>query len=277
MPDASLTARIRSRFGDSTGIPLAMESSPVLAGMAGRASCRAFKDAPVSRDILNTLCAVALSAPSKSDLQQRDILIVSDKAVAGRLRKLLAAQAWIAGAPALVVFLANNRRQRQLHYWRSRDFANDHLDAFFNATVDAAIALGFFVVAAEAAGLGCCPISTIRNHCDEASRLLNLPDHVFPVAAGAVGQPDDKPRSISPRLPLSGTVHIDTFADMSEEDFAAYDRRRNEMHPYRSQRSVAQFEVSDEYTWSEDKVRQYSLPEREDFGDFIRRKGFKLD
>ena len=49
------------------------------------------------------------------------------------------------------------------------------------------------------------------------------------------------------------------------------------MHPYRSQRSVAQFEVSDEYTWSEDKVRQYSLPEREDFGDFIRRKGFKLD
>ena len=51
-------------------------------------------------------------------------------------------------------------------------FANDHLDAFFNATVDAAIALEAFVATAEAAGLGCYPISVIRNHAEEVSGLL---------------------------------------------------------------------------------------------------------
>ncbi len=37
------------------------------------------------------------------------------------------------------------------------------LDAFFNATVDAGIALSAFSIAAEAVGLGCCPISAVRN------------------------------------------------------------------------------------------------------------------
>jgi nitroreductase/FMN reductase [NAD(P)H] len=30
------------------------------------------------------------------------------------------------------------------------------------------------------------------------------------------------------------------------------------------------------YGWSEDKARQCSVPEREDFGAFIRRQGFSL-
>jgi len=32
-----------------------------------------------------------------------------------------------------------------------------------------------------------------------------------------------------------------------------------------------------EYGWSEDKARQYSKPERADFGAFVRAKGFRLD
>ena len=30
------------------------------------------------------------------------------------------------------------------------------------------------------------------------------------------------------------------------------------------------------YGWSEDKARQYSVPERADFGTYIREKGFSL-
>lgn len=63
----------------------------------------------------------------------------------------------------IVVFCGNNRRQRLLHAWHGVPFANDHLDAFFNATADADTALGAFVTAAEALGLGCCPISAVRN------------------------------------------------------------------------------------------------------------------
>jgi hypothetical protein len=31
------------------------------------------------------------------------------------------------------------------------------------------------------------------------------------------------------------------------------------------------------YGWSEDRARQVAVPERQDFGAFIRRQGFKLD
>ena len=76
------------------------------------------------------------------------------------------------------------------------------MDAFFNPAIDAGIALSAFVLAAEAAGIGCCPVSAIRNEVEEVSRILNLPAHVFPVAGLAVGWPA-KPAEIAMRLPLS--------------------------------------------------------------------------
>jgi hypothetical protein len=160
---------------------------------------------------------------------------------------------------------------------RDRHFANDHLDAFFNAAVDAAIALSAFVIAAEADGLGVCPVSAVRNHSAALSQLLKLPDHVFPVAGLAVGYPAETPQ-ISMRLPLSVTVHHNTFLDDGLDDaIEAYDRRREAAQPYAAQRYVREFGLADTYGWSEDKARQYARPERADFGAYVRRIGFKLD
>ena len=189
---------------------------------------------------------------------------------------LLADQDWIPGAPHFLIFLGNNRRQRQVHEWRGHAFANDHLDAFFNAAVDAGIALSAFVVAAEAVGLGCCPVSVIRNHASEISKLLDLPDHVFPVAGMGVGWPAVA-ANISARLPLSATVHRDTYKDTSRETVAAYDKRRNGIFPYRAQRNVARFGTSADYGWSEEKARHYAEPERADWGAFVKKKGFRLE
>jgi len=175
------------------------------------------------------------------------------------------------------VFCGNNRRQRQIHQWRGHDFANDHLDAFFNAAVDAGIALGTFVAAAEAVGLGCCPISVIRDRAREVSELLALPEKVVPVAGMCVGWPADE-GGITPRLSLATTVHHERFA---EGDLAAqieaYDRRRARSRPYRNQRDPARFGRAEFYGWSEDKARQYAVPLRADFGVFVRAQGFHLD
>jgi nitroreductase/FMN reductase [NAD(P)H] len=178
----------------------------------------------------------------------------------------------------MLIFCGNNRRQRQLHGWRGHAFANDHLDAFFNPTADAAIALATFVTAAEAAGLGCCPISTVRNHAEDISALIGLPDHVFPLAGVAVGYPSADTPAISMRLPLRTTVHIDRFDDAQiQQDVADYDARRLARAPYAQQRSPERFGTAERYTWSEEKARQYALPERTGFGEFIRRIGFRLD
>lgn len=269
---------LHDRFqSDVSPLALGPDADTALARIAGRGSCRTFTSKPVPGAMLEALCAVALSAPSKSDLQQRDIVIVEEEGLRTELLGLLSAQAWTGHVPHLLVFCGNHARQRTLHDLSGHPFANDHLDGFFNAAVDAGIALSAFVLAAEAAGLGCCPISTVRNFPDEVDRLLNLPDFVFPVAGLAVGYPASDP-PVSRRLPLSCTVHRNRYPDADvAETLTAYDALRHRHQPYPVQRRSDTLGEAAHYGWIEDKTRQYSLPERADFGAYVRRKGFSLD
>jgi nitroreductase/FMN reductase [NAD(P)H] len=272
-----LKAALAARFGSAPALAEAPKGVDVLADMANRRVIRRYTDKPVDPALIETLCAVALSAPSKSDLQQADIVVVTDKAQRAVLDELAPGNPWMKGAAAILVFCGNNRRHRQAFEWRRRPYVNDHLDQFFNASVDAAIVLATFVAAADRVGLGTCPISTLRNSAGKVSDLLGLPAHVFPVAGLGVGWPSFA-GVMSPRLGLDVTVHRDRYDEgVLKDKVAAYDKRRREVQPYANQRHVDKFGEDPAYGWSEDKVRQYSVPDRADFGAFVRGKGFKLD
>ncbi len=210
-------------------------------GFPPAACAGAFSTATVPQDLLRLVCACALSAPSKSDLQQGDILIVRENDRRAAIADLLPAMPWLREAPVFLVFLANGRRLPRIAQMRGKPFPNDHLDLFFNATVDAAIVLATFLRAADAVGLGCCPISVIRDHARAVSDLLALPDKVVPIAGMCVGWPAEE-GGISPRLSLATTLHEERF---DEGDLAAqvdvYDHRRAALRPYRNQRDVARF------------------------------------
>ena len=212
---------LADRFGERIPVDPGLTGLAELAAMAGHRSFRRFRPQPLSRDALRLLCACALSAPSKSDLQQGDIVIVEDKAVRKRIAAAITDMPWIADAPAFLVFVANGARVPAIAGMRGKPFPNDHLDLFFNAVADAAIVLATFIRAAEAAGLGCCPISAIRDHAALVSELLALPDKVVPVAGLCVGWPAEQ-RDITPRLGLDATVHHGRF---DQSDLAAQDRR----------------------------------------------------
>ena len=273
---------LQRRFGsDEPDLELPSDAPISHALLAARGVVRSFSDAPVPYDLLHRLCAIALCSPTKSDLQQRDIVIVDDAALRQQMLLPLAegpaGQAWLKDVPALLIFCGNNRRQRLWHEWRGKPFANDHLDAFFNAAVDAGIALSAFVLAAEAQGLGACPISVIRNRAAEVSQLLRLPQYVFPVAGLAVGWPATAPKQ-SMRLPLDVTVHRNGYREGDVRGaIEDYDRRREAAQPFREQRYVDAFGKAAPYGWSEDKARQYAVPERADFGAYVRSRGFNLD
>ena len=273
---------LADRFGtDAAELEFGGDAPPLFSQLASRASVRKFRSDTVPYPTLRRLCALALCSPTKSDLQQRDIIIIDAPPLKSEIGAMLAdgplGQKWLANVPNLLIFCGNNRRQRRLHTLRDRHFANDHLDAFFNAAVDAGIALSAFVIAAEAEGLGVCPVSAVRIHSDALSRLLKLPDHVFPVAGLAVGYPAEAPQP-SMRLPLSVTVHRDTYLEDGLDDaIETYDRRREAAQPYAAQRYVREFGLAETYGWSEDKARQYAHPERADFGAYVRRIGFRLD
>ncbi len=273
----TLAAHLAARFGDAPPLPEALPGAESLARMANHRTIRAYADRPVGSDLLRVLAAVALSAPTKSDLQQADIVLVADAGQRAALAALLPDNPWAAKAPAFAVFCGNNRRQRRVHALRGHEFVNDHLDAFFNAAVDAAIVLSAFIAAAEAVGLTTTPISAIRNHAQAVSEVLALPEHVFPVAGLCIGWPAHG-GSISPRLPLAATVHVDRHDDAAlDSHIAEYDARRNLTRPYRERRRDDVFGAEASYSWSEDKARQYAQPERATWGAYVRARGFRLD
>jgi len=276
--DTSKTIRdaLALRFGEDFIFDENLAGLDELARIAGRHVTRRFLERKVDDSLLRLLCACALSAPTKSDLQQADIIIVKDPEKRRAIADLIPDQPFIRSAPAFLIFLASGRRLPEISKLRGKPFPNDHLDQFFNAAVDSALTLATFIRAAEAAGLGCCPISVIRDHSARVSEMLSLPSRVIPIAGLCLGWPAEKGH-ISPRLPLSCTLHQDTY---DEDDLAArieaYDRRRAAIHSYKP-RDPARWGDVPFYGWSEDKARQYGVPQRSDFGTFVRAKGFRLD
>lgn len=276
--DKTIASLIEARFGLPASTGAATPAEGTMAALLTRRVHRSYKPDPIPEDLMQTVLAAALSAPSKSDLQQVAIVRVTDKAKHARIAALIPSMPWIATAPAFLVFCGDNRRARRLAELRGKPYPNDNLDQFMNASVDAGIVLATFLVAAQASGLGCCPVSVIRDHVAEVSGLLELPPCVFPVAGLCVGFPAHDGR-LSMRLPMSLTVHTDRYDDSRlHEELAAYDARRNAREPIarEKQRYPAEFGLSEAYGWSEDKARHYSHPERADFGAFIRGHGFKL-
>ena len=119
----------------------------------------------------------------------------------------------------------------------------------------------------------------VRNHVEKVSELLELPPGVFPVAGLCVGYPSSGRAGSAcgcrPRSPCTPTA---TTTATCPAELDAYDRRREARHatPRESQRFVDRFGYTEPYGWSEDKARQYSVPERHNFGPFIRGHGFGL-
>jgi nitroreductase/FMN reductase [NAD(P)H] len=268
---------LKARFGETLAVDPSLDGLATLRRMAGRRVHRRYLDRPVDPALLRLLCACALSSPSKSDLQQGDIVIVADPAKRRTIFDLIPSMRWMAEAPVFLVVCGDGQRLPRIAALREKPFPNDHLDAFFNATVDGAIVLATFIAAAEAVGLGCCPISVVRNHCEVLRDVLALPRRVVPIAGLCVGWPAT-PGRLSPRLAIDARVHVDRYEDGKlEAQLDEYDRRRAAAEPGGRQRDAARWGEAPFYGWSEDKARQYAEPQRTDFGAFVRAQGFNLD
>lgn len=80
-----------------------------------------------------------------------------------------------------------------------------------------------------------------------------------------------------PRLARAVTTHLNQFDESNlKAQVQAYDLRRHKLFPLRRQRYANLYPDVELNGWSEDKARHYSVPERADFGEFIRNKKFSL-
>ena len=112
---------------------------------------------------------------------------VAERGRRDRLAALVPDMPWIGNAPVFLVFCGDARRLERIGELRGHGQGNGRLEGFFNAAIDAALVMQTFILAAETAGLGCCPISVLRNHAAAVAEILELPDLVFPVAGLCLG------------------------------------------------------------------------------------------
>ncbi len=277
--DAALSLQkvLSQRFGERLEIPeevLSPEQTQALTTLASRASHRQWMDRPVSPALIRVLAAVALSAPSKSDLQQSDIVLVQDPEQRARVQALVPGMPWIAQAPALMVVCGSGARFRRIFERAEQPFVNDHLDAFFNACTDASMVLMQMLAAAGAAGLVGVPISVLRDQASALGRILALPGGVFPVAGLCLGYPTLE-REVSVRLSLQATLHLDRHAATAEQldrEMDEFDLRYQAVRSARLGGSHGPVPV-----WTEEKRRQYGVTHRADWGQYVRGQGYVLD
>jgi FMN reductase [NAD(P)H] len=270
---------IQRRFGDGGPSGDGATENEFIQRVLTRKTVRRYSDVMPSDSLLDLLTATALSASAKSDFQQASILRVTNPAQRAAIGELFPSMPWIGLSPAFFVFLGDARRLQRIGELRGKPVRNGTLEGFFNASIDAALAMQTMVLCAESAGLGVCPISVIRNEIDKVAAVLKLPDLVFPVAGLCLGYPQGE-GYVSLRLPRQVTTHRDRYDDStlaaSVED---YDRRRNALHaiPREQQRSNAEFGEAAFYGWSEDKARQAAKAEGAAFPPYLRSHGFSFD
>lgn len=268
----ALAQALKERFGENFPIPANLAGLDRLLGIAQYTSHRSWSERLLDPELLRVLAACALSAPSKSYLQQADIIEVRDPDRRKAVEQLVPSMPWMSQAPALLVFCGNGRRFRHLFEGRELRFTNEHLDGFFNPVVDASMVMMNFIQASTSVGLVCCPISLLRDQADKLAEILEIPDFVVPIAGLCVGYPSQM-RSVNPRFSLGATLHVDRFNDQDRDaQIEAFDQRY-----IASRLKVTLGSASaTPKPWSEEKRVQYTQPQRKAWGQFVRNKKFDL-
>jgi nitroreductase/FMN reductase [NAD(P)H] len=272
---ADSSALLQARFGiDLPGADVPDAIAPLL----DRRVTRRYRDQDIPDPLLDTLLAAAQSAPTKSDLQQYSVVVMRDRARIKQIADWIGTMDWIATAPVFLVWCGDMRRGQRLCELHNLPHANNNLDTFLNTAVDCTLAMGQFIAAADAAGLGTCPISYVRSHIERVTPLLGLPPGVYPVAGLTVGWPVFR-RPTAMRLPPSVVVHRERYDDTAlETHVQAYDTRRAAREPI----AAASLKNNDVYPprdgvgWSENVARQLSVPERFGFAAYLKTRGFEL-
>lgn len=206
--------------------------------MEERRSTRGFLDKPLEREILERLLYLATRAPSAINLQPWEFVVVSGeerKRLSRMLVKLLRERKTTCGPSAKAPLpLYFKKRQKDLLDRIApllpegavfQEFINEGSCDFYGAPTavilaidsvfssqhftDIGITMGWFLLAAQAMGLGTCPVGIISSFKDEIREHLNIPETKDIVISIAVGYPDPEAgvnRSRSDRVPLTDVV-----------------------------------------------------------------------
>lgn len=158
-----------------------------------RYSVRAYKPDPVEEDKLQQVLEAARLAPSATNAQPFQLIVIHTAGREADLRRIYKRD-WFVQAPLVICICAIPAQG-----WVRRDGKN-------YTEVDVAIAMDHLILAATDLGLGTCWVAAFD--AVAAREVLGLPEGVEPIAFTPLGYPADEPGP-KKRKPLSELVRYE--------------------------------------------------------------------
>lgn len=143
-----------------------------------RRSVRNYKPDSIPEEVLKKVLEAARIAPSGSNRQPWQFIIIKDPEIKNKMVKLCEGQRFVSQAPVLIVACGKN-----IHYNRG------HWMGDYSVIVDVAIAVDHLTLAARAEGLGTCWIGSFDN--EGIKKFLEIPEDVNVVALTPLGYPEN--------------------------------------------------------------------------------------
>lgn len=164
-----------------------------------RRSVRSFRGEPVQEELLMQLIQAAALAPSASNLQAWQFLLLTDSDL---VKKVDLFSPGLLGSPPVIIAVCSD-----MNYALEHGSPNSEV---YGCIMDASMAAENIMLKAQDIGLGTCAIKSYNT--DAVKKLLNLPGHYRMELLIAVGYPEGNPRPRRLR-PINEILHFNKWED----------------------------------------------------------------
>ncbi|MHA1745696.1 MAG: nitroreductase family protein [Promethearchaeota archaeon] len=195
-----------------------------------RRSVRAYASTPIPEEIKNQIIHATMRAPTAGNLMLYSILEVRDQNKKAQLVKTCDNQPFIAKAPLVLIFLADQQRMYDFYTTsgvpslcdqKGVEFRTPAASDLLLASCDALIAAQTAVLAAESLGIGSCYIGDVMENIETHRAMFNLPPWVFPTTMVCFGYPKKETFSgnLNTRFNQKYIHFVDSYRQLQKQDF----------------------------------------------------------
>lgn len=178
----------------------------------------------LSEQELQTILQAARQTANWMNGQAYSIIVIQDKKIRQQLVEWNPGNPHMLKSSVFLLFVGDLYRAKKVSdHYQTESSIGENLDHILVATTDAAMAMQSAIVASEALGLGTVPVGSVRKNIDDVTKLLQLPEGMFPLCGLSIGKPIVEMK-VKPRLPEGTVIFYDTFKDYDYQLLADYDQ-----------------------------------------------------
>jgi len=173
-----------------------------------RRAIRKFLSVPVSREKISQILEAGRLAPTAGNLQNHEIIVVTDKDLKNKVAEACMEQYWIAKAPLILVVVAEYRVQT-IHYGKRGEM--------YSIQSAANVAMNM-ILQAHALGVASCWVGAFDE--EMMRRALGIPDKITPLTIIPLGYADEKV-PVPPRKSFYSTIWLERYGNQVRDIDAA--------------------------------------------------------